>query len=166
MGSILIEYHQAAVAAFCVEQHHKGELNEGIARYSCNCAHVTFGRLHHKHNATARTTWSAGTDWTGGTDRAAGRRRAGRTSGPDRTNGPDGTNGPDRPTGPGRTMSGRTASPYQPRYRKSELRVGLSSIELFMARVPKRNRTSGNNCHWVPVPGGSLPLTASFSNEL
>src|SRR5665647_1270870 len=108
MGSILIEYHQGAVAAFCVEQHHKGELNEGIARYSCNCAHVTFGRLHHKHNATARTTWSAGTDWTAGPDRAVGRRRAGRTSGPDRaagrrradrTSGTDWTNGPDGPDG-------------------------------------------------------------------
>src|ERR1035437_8025650 len=121
MGSILIEYHQAAVAAFCVEQHHKGELNEGIARYSCNRAHVTFWRLHHKHNATARTTWSAGTGWTArpiraagrgrtgwttGPIRAAGRRRAGRTTVPDRAarQGRAGrTTGPGRTTGAGRT---------------------------------------------------------------
>src|ERR1017187_3981700 len=45
-GYYYLERHQAVVAAFCVEQHHKGELNEGIARYSCNRVRFTFWRLY------------------------------------------------------------------------------------------------------------------------
>ena len=42
------------------------------------------------------------------------------------------------PDGPGRTMSGWTASLYEPQYRSSALRVGLSSTELFIIREMKR----------------------------
>src|SRR5664279_5413728 len=95
---------------FCVERHRKGELNEDIARHSCNRAHVTFWRLHH-NNATTRTTWSAGTGWAARPIgaarpiRAAGRGRAGWTTGPDWAAGrrrADRTTGPDRAAGQGR----------------------------------------------------------------
>ena len=164
MGTILAVYHRLRQQHIALSSTRtKENPNEEIASCSCNLAGHVYWRLPDNHSAAARATWTAGTGWAVRPIRAAGCAGAVRTTGPDRGHWPDGTNGPagsTRPARPGRTMSGRTATLYKrknrcselhrhtmsgrsaslcrPSHWSSELRLGLSSISLFIVREVKR----------------------------